>query len=299
MATMVNQLLLVQRFGHNGYITPDLNINSGIGDMSVTMKLSWLQKIAISLCRSIKYVLVAVLFFNISAYPALSDNGGYVAYPTNPDNHYRETPVNEGEMRQVSFSELPLWVKLSYLSGGLSILTSLALFLPLGIRKIKAKNDRNRKSILEYISGNPGCSISDLNKREKIPRGTVRYHIDRLVDEEKILLVKAGKCLRLFPKSQATDEKEKMVQSFIRNKNYRKLLLAILCKEGITNQELSENLGMDKGLTYRYIQKLLVNNIIVIKAEGKTKLYYVKEDKKTFVIKLLTDKNAIALDGSQ
>lgn len=167
--------------------------------------------------------------------------------------------------------------------------TSFNLTILLALRKERLPSKFNRYTILKYILNNPGCSVSDINRQQKIPRGTTRYHIRRLEKEGKIVLRKVGKYLRIYPDSPSVDEDEKSLLHYIRNTNYRKILCMILNKGGVTNSEISRKCGMDRSLTYRYLKRLLSNNIVSSYYEGKTKGYYIKKEIGPVLTTLLTN----------
>lgn len=251
--------------------------------LSITSPL--IEKIIRYFSRIAVCAFIACLFVDIVTGLALSDNGGYIIIPNNSsvESIYSDY---DGYDKQISFFELPLWIQIFYISSTLSVLASLSLFLPLGIKKVRSITGQKRSNIQAYVSDNPGCPVSEICQRENIPRGTVRYHIERLIKEGKIIVMKSGKHLRIFPNGRTAGEREKIIQSFMQCKNYRMLLMMILNRDSISNQELSEQLKIDKSQTYRQLQKLLKNKIIEFKRDGKTKQYYITEEIKPFIIEL-------------
>lgn len=162
------------------------------------------------------------------------------------------------------------------------------IFLLIFIKK-KHKPELNRKIILDYVFNNPGCILSDIKKHKNLPRGTIRYHIQQLENEGKIVIKRVGKYMMIFPAFPAINEKEKTLLSFVRNNNYRTLLSMLIKKEGATNHELSEKYKMDKSLTHRYLKTLLTNKIISSIDDGKIKRYYIEQEVKPLLLKHLSN----------
>ena len=107
--------------------------------------------------------------------------------------------------------------------------------------------------------------------------GTVRYHIQRLESEGKIVLKKIGKFTRLYRNSSTYDDREMVIASHVRNETSRQILEAILESPGMTNHSLSERFNLDKSTVYVHMQKLINDEIVVSQIDGKQKLYFIAE----------------------
>ena len=208
--------------------------------------------------------------------------GGYIMTPFEPNQSEipwaTTTPGAVSDMQSVSFWQLPLWIQVSYLSGALVAIAGSFVFFPFVIRKIRGPlNNQNRSDILSYILGNPGCTAPEVSREKYINMGTVRYHIQRLESEGKIVLKKIGKFTRLYRNSSTYNEREMVIASHIRNATSRQLLQAILECPGMTNQRLSEQFNLDKSTVYVHIQKLINDEIVVSRIDGKQKRYFISE----------------------
>lgn len=244
----------------------------------------------------VMFTITAIIFLAIFSGFAASADTNCVAWPMQADD------IDAGIREKTSLQRQPAWIMFHCQPEAVSVLTPMTALLPLWLRKCGVSNGRKRKGIMEYISGNPGCIVSDIAWDEKIPRGTVRYHIGYLQSQGKILLIKAGKFLRIFPNFPMADKRKVAIQSLLKNKNNRKLIWAIFHGKGMTNQELSRHLCMDKSLTYRYIQKLVKNNVIASKETGMAKQYYIRDDFRPIIGELLTGYNGKAAkkhDGTE
>jgi predicted transcriptional regulator len=225
---------------------------------------------------------------------APTTQGGYIVTFVNTSNL---TPQQRAElfnnsnissMSQVQFWQLPLWIQLSVLSSMSVVLAmSCLLFVPLVIRRFRRSASFNKGSVLTYITNNPGCTAPELARDQKMNIGTARYHIHRLQDEGKIILSRMGKYTRLFVNKSTYDDREKLIASCLRNDTCLGIVSTIMETPGISNQKLSEKLGMEKSLVYRHMQKLLDDHIVTFEWEGKNKLYYISMDAKETLIKLM------------
>jgi predicted transcriptional regulator len=246
--------------------------------------------------RIISAALAALLLASIALFsmiaPACADNGGYVVMPYHPDANLTPEQLalidNSGADATVSFWELPLWIQVSYSWGALLTVAGSLLVLPLAVRRLKSPLDnRNRQSVYNYIEDNPGCIAPDVSRNTGMNKGTVRYHIQRLELESKIVLRKIGKFMRLYRNSSTYDEREKLVASHLRNKMSKAVIEVLMEHPGSTNQEVSELIKVEKSLIYRYIQQLINDRIVSAEDDGKHKRYFIAEVAKPAVIKLL------------
>ncbi len=193
---------------------------------------------------------------------------------------------NSTEYGQVSFFELPLWIQLYVLPGLLFGVVASFLAVASVVRQRKNEN-QNKRSVLSYVSGNPGCTAPELARGRNMNIGTARYHIQRLQDEGRIVLEKIGKYSRIFVNSHTCDDREKLIASHLHSDSSRSIISALMEAPGASNQMLSEKLGMEKSLVYRYMQKLLEDGIVTFEWEGKNKLYYIDTTAKEALIKLM------------
>jgi predicted transcriptional regulator len=217
--------------------------------------------------------------------------GGYIVVPgynVNLTEEQQKGYVDDtGADGQVSFFELPLWIQLYALPTILFGIVTSFFAAALVIRRIKKNENHNKQSVLTFISANPGCTAPELARRRNMNIGTARYHIQQLQDEGRIVLEKIGKYSRIFVNSHTYDDREKRIASHLHSDSSRLIISALMEAPGISNQMLSEKLGMEKSLVYRYMQKLLEDGIVTFEWEGKNKLYYIDTTAKEALIKLM------------
>ncbi len=229
------------------------------------------------------YLLLFLFVFSITAH---AENDGYIIEPHNPRTN--ELIDTSGADATISFWELPLWIKVAYLSG--VILASLGLFkiIPVVLGRIINKlENQNRESIFKYVLDNPGSTIAEISYQQKINRGSAKYHVYKLKSENKIILKKIGKFLRLFQNSGAFTDNEQVIASHLKDETRRLLLCAILKNPGITNQELANKLDLDKSTVHWHVQQLIKDNIITSEQESKYRKYTINADTEVILLRFM------------
>jgi predicted transcriptional regulator len=139
------------------------------------------------------------------------------------------------------------------------------------------KNE-NRHNIMNYVYNNPGATVADVAQAQSIERGTVKYHLYKLESEGKIVLNRMGKYSRVFRNSHTYSDFEKTVIVHLQNQTARSVLLLILEQPGITNQEMSERLGVEKSAIHWHVEKFLRDGMISFRRDGKFKRYYIGDN---------------------
>lgn len=221
------------------------------------------------------YLFLLLLFVSTGVQAA---TGGYTVKPhvDNQDLIDKGLIDSDGADATITFRELPLWIQVLYISGILATIFGIFKGIPLVLGRIEYLfGNQNRKTIFEYVSENPGCSIAEASENLSINRGTVKYHIMKLNTESKITTVKTGKFIRLFQNSGVFNKDEKVIASYLRNETSRMLLLSIMEHPGITNQDLAENFNLDKSTIHYHLQKFRNSGIILNVTEGKYNKYFV------------------------
>ena len=229
--------------------------------------------------------------------------GGYYSIPYDPGNHtgagggIEVTPGynvsfppegadTSGADGTVSFFELPRWIQL-YALPGILFAAVTSFFAAAAVVRHRKRENKNRRGVLAYVSGNPGCTAPELARGKGMNIGTARYHIQRLQDEGRIVLERIGKYTRIFVNSHTYDDREKLIASHLHSDSSLLIIKTLMETPGLSNQMLAEKLGMEKSLVYRYMQKLLDGRIVAFEWEGKNKLYYIDTDAKEVLIKLM------------
>lgn len=236
-------------------------------------------------------MLVLLAFFIAFVIPAhAEDPSGEIliisVYDANITLAELEHADRSGMDGHITLFELPLWTQVDYILESIGTILGSLIFFPAVLYKIKGSlTNENRKSITSYIMKNPGCIMSHIIHKERISKGTVRYHISKLKSEGKIVLKRIGKSLRIFISSQALSEKEKTVAAYTCYEKERKILYTILEHEGSTNQYISNKLHMSKSVMHKYLNKYTKCGIINFKLEGRNKKYFLDIEVKNILAK--------------
>ncbi len=192
-----------------------------------------------------------------------------------------------GTIRSVTFWELPLWIQLTYLSGAIGALIVAIKLLPFAFFKLKTKiANQNRESVYRQIDQNPGCTVSDISKREAMNVGSVRYHVDQLQDARRIVLVKIGKFRRLFRNSGAYDDREIVVISALQVRTKRAIMFIVRDKPGLSNKQIAEKLTIKESMAHTYLTSLLKDSILRCEKNGQQKMYYLESDVEAILAKV-------------
>lgn len=216
-------------------------------------------------------VLSALLLVSPLFLQATSGTGGYVVKPGG------SAPSGAADAAIVSFWQLPLWVQVAGALDGILIGIGLLNAAPFIIGKIQnVLDNRNRLNIFNYVASNPGCTPSEISSRQNMKNGTVKYHVQMLESQGKIILKRMGKYTRIFNTSKANTEQEKTVLSYIKNDTSRNILWAIMEEPGVTNQRLSERFNLDKSSVHWHIERFLNDNLVTFEQDGRFKKYYVE-----------------------
>jgi predicted transcriptional regulator len=243
--------------------------------------------------RWIGYLLFVLFIFSMVAH---AEKGGYIIEPYSPQKELIDT---SGADATISFWELPLWIKLAYISGVFLAVLGLFKIIPVVLGKIEdLLKNQSRQGIFKYVLNNPGCTIADISEQQKINRGSVKYHITKLEFAGKIILTKMGKFSRLFQNSGALKDNEQVVAAHLKNETSRLLLGAVLENPGITNQELAEKFHLAKSTVHWHIQQFCKGNIIIFKQEGKYRRYFVNTEVETTLLRFMPTNQLSLLRGN-
>jgi predicted transcriptional regulator len=182
------------------------------------------------------------------------------------------------DYQPVPFWQLPGQVQLFYITAMAAAFIVILKLMPLVLGKIDdlLKNE-NRHNILNYIHVNPGTTIARISEVQQIDRGTVKYHLYKLESEGKIIFRRMGKFSRLFRNSGTFGDDEQKIIAHLQNRNSRAILLLVLTQPGITNQEMTERLGIEKSAVHWHLEKFIGDGLVQFSYEGKYKRFFIHD----------------------
>jgi len=217
-------------------------------------------------------VLLLFLLFSVII---VSVSGDYTVTPYSPPTGPYDA---SGADSNVSFFQLPLWVQASWIIGVVIAGLGAIKFGPLVLGRIEELlNNKNRRTILEYVSSHSGCTIADISLNTHINRGTARYHLFLLLRERKIVRKTDGNKMYHF-KNGGTSPERKQVYGYIRNPRKRQILVAIQNEPGISNTALAERLHIDKSSVHRHLRQFQDEEMVESHWDGKNMCYSVTPD---------------------
>lgn len=220
-----------------------------------------------------------------------ADTGGYIVGPCPPDEELEklgDIVDMSGADVTYSFWEFPLSFKIAYIVGYLIAFISFFKLVPIVLGQIKNINKyKKKKEIINYVLNTPGCTPSEISKGLNISRGSVRYQLKALKGEEKLTLMNGEKFTRAFQNSYVLTNNDKTMIAHLKGGTRKQILLNILENPGITNQNLSEKLSLDKSTTHWHIKRLQEDDIIFFEAEGKFTKYTINPAVESDLLKWL------------
>ncbi|MCM1986343.1 winged helix-turn-helix transcriptional regulator [Methanococcoides seepicolus] len=206
--------------------------------------------------------------------PTLASANEYEIVPhTGPE---RGMYSGGGAEDTISFWELPFKLQLIYISGLLATSVTLYKFLPLLLGRVRQNcKNQNRDEILEFITANPGSTISDIGKQLKLNRGTIKYHLKILHMCNKVKCVRKGKIVMIFKNSCKLSNTEQKIAFFLRNDTGKSILISILHKPGMTNQNLTQTFDLDKSTVHWHINDMHNEGLVYFENDGKYKRCFI------------------------
>jgi predicted transcriptional regulator len=145
-------------------------------------------------------------------------------------------------------------------------------------RGIINQND-NRNAILRYISENPGSTMYEVSRSLGLNKGTVRYHLFILGLNHRIESQKADKkFVRYFPNSNSYSDEEQRLMALLRRESIRRVMEALMRRPGLSNVELSRELGMPESAMCKHMKELCSKGIVDKRSAHGGVSYRIKEE---------------------
>jgi predicted transcriptional regulator len=159
------------------------------------------------------------------------------------------------------------------------------------VARARSRIDKNvnRNSVMQYVVANPGSTLRDISRGMRMNLGTVRYHIFILSLNHRIVTYQAdGKHVRYFINSGTYSKEEQMIMSVMRRDGMRKILAVLLTNPGLSNVQLSGELGIQESAVSRYMKELAEKGLVVKElAPMGTSAYFLSNDRRVHVAKAM------------
>jgi len=181
---------------------------------------------------------------------------------------------------------MPFWIQISEITLAILALAALIKAIPFLFGRLKHVFENPKtKEIFDFILGNPGVTISELSREQRINRGTLKYHLGQLFSNNKIKLIRKGKFSRLFYNNPRAIDKESLITRLLKNDKNKAFLFTIMDNPGITNQDLSTRFKLDKSTVTDYLRKYMDDGIVEFRQDGKFKRCYLKYDARLIMLR--------------
>jgi len=120
----------------------------------------------------------------------------------------------------------------------------------------------NIKMIFDFISKNPGLHFNEIKRKIKIPKSTLRYHLNFLEKNEFIKSKKIRRYTCYFIKG-VTGRQEKIILHYLNNKITRRIIVRFMLNKVNSCNNLSEELQLNRNTINFHLKNLKKNDIIV------------------------------------
>jgi predicted transcriptional regulator len=148
-----------------------------------------------------------------------------------------------------------------------------------------------RKEIYECIKKSPGLHFREIQRRTKIPTGSLEYHLHFLHKHGLLRTEKRGGFLLYYPTDQAFGEEEKSLLNLLRQEKIRHILIYIMDHKISSASDIAAELKISPSNLSWYLNLLLQKNIISVKKRGRFRFYSIK-NKEKIITCLITYKSS-------
>jgi predicted transcriptional regulator len=157
-------------------------------------------------------------------------------------------------------------------------------------KKEKILELESRKRVYEIVKKNSGCHFREIERRSKIPHGTLKYHLHFLVKHNLLIEKKENNNLRYFPRE--TEIKNLILLGILRQATLRKIILFVLISENCNHEDITNFIKLSSSTTSWHINKLLRAGIIASQKDGRKTKYKILTDKNEIIKLLITYKES-------
>ncbi|MFW9929275.1 MAG: winged helix-turn-helix transcriptional regulator [Candidatus Thorarchaeota archaeon] len=140
------------------------------------------------------------------------------------------------------------------------------------------ENKSFKKRLIETIREYPGLSLRDLSRELKSSASLVKYHVDDLIVNNKVVTLKDGKAIRFFHVDHNISQQDIRIFKIIRNPVILEIIIFFLESRSsvenenqryfLRNTDIFKRLEFNSKGTISYYLKRLVNEKIIRKDEG-------------------------------
>lgn len=133
-------------------------------------------------------------------------------------------------------------------------------------------NEDNSKKILTHIKENPGIHLRQIKNDLDISLGTVRHHLNSL-EKNGIIISEKNNFYKHYFSVGTFPENERNMLKVLHNETSREILLYLLEKKTVHQNELVENIGITAASINWHAKRLNNLGIITVSKKGKHVIY--------------------------
>lgn len=214
------------------------------------------------------------------------DIGGYVFEPVEEPitPRYDDTEVIQTELWQMPLKDALLFIGIApftyippsfsqflsflYLASGLAFLILYA--------KISEKNrdpNSTREQIYRWICTHPGKSQQQIANSMKISRGSLKYHLNKLLKQKEIHQITSGTYPHYFPGGRAISTEMEILLTFVARDKDHQIIQTLIEHPGITRTQLTVTLQLSPTTLSWRLKRFAKQNLIIIQNQGKERIY--------------------------
>jgi len=140
--------------------------------------------------------------------------------------------------------------------------------------------------VYDLVVNNPGVHLREIERLTNLPLGAVRYHLDRLQQEDLVFVQEDRYFKRFFPKGRIPNVPT-VYFAVLRQESLRKIVLQLVSNPGSSHAALMKALGMPASTLSTYLSYLLSKNVVRRERSGKENLYYVQDEESIMKVLLV------------
>lgn len=159
-------------------------------------------------------------------------------------------------------------ISILYLISGLAFLILYA--------KISEKNrdpDSTREQIYRWICTHPGKSQQQIADSMKISRGSLKYHLNKLLKQKEIHQITSGTYPQYFSSSKKFSDEMGMLLTFVARDKDHQIIQNLFEHPGLSRTQLVADLHLSPATITWRMKRFAKKNLIISHTHGKELIY--------------------------
>ena len=155
-----------------------------------------------------------------------------------------------------------------------------------------------RREIYTFIKGNPGLHLRELQRTLNLSLGNIRYHLDYLVRQE-LLVIDFDGYRKTFFTAHEILQWDRGVLALLRQRVPRGIIIFLIGQSLESSfYEIQCQMNISKSSLSFQLKKLTSNHIIKIERSKGRNYYFIPEEDKERIVKLLITYRTSFLDDA-